>query len=414
MGLRVQRPHGRTFNSQPMRYQALLIVLVSLGIYEAVPASTPGQGEQGAAPMSRQQRAYREELAKWKDLLRELRDLDVEYRTTHPSLREPIEERYNELVAEAERQQRELIDAAVLAFADEPGENQEIARFLLGVLEAEMRSDRYDEALRLAQLLIDNDVRIPALFNLAGVAAFNTNQFELAEKHLRRARQEHVLNDEGRQALRALPYCKEGWARERELREAEKVANDLPRVVLETNKGEIELELFENEAPNTVANFISLVEKGFYDGLTFHRVKKGFMAQGGDPKADGTGGPGYTIRSEFLEEDARNHFRGSLSMANAGPHTGGSQFFITFKPTPGLDGKHTVFGRVVRGLDVLPKLQRREPRDPVEKKINPHRNIIIPTADVIERARVVRKRDHPYEPKTRPEPGMPSRSVPEG
>ncbi|MBR5161326.1 MAG: peptidylprolyl isomerase [Thermoguttaceae bacterium] len=127
---------------------------------------------------------------------------------------------------------------------------------------------------------------------------------------------------------------------------------------MQTSAGDITIELFVNEAPNTVANFVELVNKGFYDGLTFHRVMQGFMAQGGDPNGNGTGGPGYCIPCEVDNPNARVHFRGSLSMAHAGKDTGGSQFFITFVPTKWLDGKHTVFGRVVSGLDVLAKITR--------------------------------------------------------
>ena len=122
--------------------------------------------------------------------------------------------------------------------------------------------------------------------------------------------------------------------------------------VIETNMGTMKLELFEKRAPMTTKNFITLAEKGFYNGLTFHRIIKGFMIQGGDPNGDGTGGPGYTIKDEFgpgLKHDSE----GILSMANAGPDTGGSQFFITLAPTPWLDGHHAVFGKVVEGMDVL-------------------------------------------------------------
>jgi len=388
-----------------MRYLLALLFLIPLaGCGNQSADEAPPNDLQATSSLNRKQRAYEEAFDKWQGLLQRLLDLDVEYRTTHPSLREPIEDRYQAVVDEAEAHQAELIDAAVIAFADEPSERQDLAQFLLGVLRMDMQTDRYEDALRLAQLLIDNEVRMPSLYNLAGVAAFNSNQFALAEKHLQRAREEHALNDQGREALRSLPYYKEAWAREQELRQAEKAAGNLPRVVLDTNKGEIELELFEDQAPNTVANFISLVENGFYDGLMFHRVKEDFMAQAGDPEGDGTGGPGYTIRCEVYEDDARKHFRGSLAMAHRGPHTGGSQFYIAFKPLRQLDNRHTVFGRVVRGMDVLAKLQRREPRDPIEKKINPHRNIIIPTADRIEDARVIRKRDHDYVPQTRRAP----------
>jgi cyclophilin family peptidyl-prolyl cis-trans isomerase len=140
-----------------------------------------------------------------------------------------------------------------------------------------------------------------------------------------------------------------------------------------------------------VGNFINLVESGFYDGLKFHRVLPGFMAQGGCPKGDGTGGPGYSIYCECNQPNHRKHFRGSLSMAkSAAANTGGSQFFITFAPTPHLDGKHTVFGRVIEGMDVLSKLQRIDPTgQQAPAYVEP---------DTIISAEVVRKRDHEYLP----------------
>jgi len=122
--------------------------------------------------------------------------------------------------------------------------------------------------------------------------------------------------------------------------------------IFETNHGTFEVELFEQRAPRTTANFIELAEKDFYDGVIFHRVIEDFMIQGGDPEGTGRGGPGYTIDDEFhpeLEHDAP----GILSMANAGPDTGGSQFFITLAATPWLDGKHAVFGRVTSGMEVV-------------------------------------------------------------
>lgn len=123
----------------------------------------------------------------------------------------------------------------------------------------------------------------------------------------------------------------------------------------ETSHGAFSVELYEDKAPGTTKNFIDLVEKGFYDGLIFHRVIKGFMIQGGDPKGTGTGGPGHTIKDEF-HKDLRHNAPGILSMANAGPDTGGSQFFITLAPTPWLDGKHAVFGKVTDGIDVVEKI----------------------------------------------------------
>lgn len=121
--------------------------------------------------------------------------------------------------------------------------------------------------------------------------------------------------------------------------------------LFETSKGNFRIELAEDKAPLTTKNFITLVNKGYYNGLIFHRVIDDFMIQGGDPKGNGTGGPGYTIPDEFHRD--LKHTEGVISMANAGPNTGGSQFFITLKATPWLDNKHAVFGKVIEGMDVV-------------------------------------------------------------
>ena len=131
---------------------------------------------------------------------------------------------------------------------------------------------------------------------------------------------------------------------------------DKKTAVFETNKGTFEIELFTEKAPITTKNFIDLTNKGFYDGLIFHRVIKGFMIQGGCPKGDGTGDPGYKIDDEF-HPDLKHDSEGILSMANAGPNTGGSQFFITLAPTSWLDGKHAVFGKVTKGMDVVKAIE---------------------------------------------------------
>lgn len=136
-------------------------------------------------------------------------------------------------------------------------------------------------------------------------------------------------------------------------------------VLLETTMGNMKIKLYEDKAPMTAKNFKDLVQKGFYDGTIFHRVIKNFMIQGGDPTGTGMGGPGYKIKDEFgpgLKHDRK----GLLSMANAGPNTGGSQFFITLVPTPWLDGKHAIFGELVEGIDVLEKIGN-TPTDPGDR-----------------------------------------------
>jgi cyclophilin family peptidyl-prolyl cis-trans isomerase len=129
---------------------------------------------------------------------------------------------------------------------------------------------------------------------------------------------------------------------------------------MSTVKGDIVIELFADKAPRTVNNFVFLARDGYYDGVTFHRVIKGFMAQGGDPTGSGSGGPGYKFADEF-HPALRHDVPGTLSMANAGPNTNGSQFFITYRDTPHLDGKHAVFGRVIEGMDVVEAIPERDP-----------------------------------------------------
>ena len=132
--------------------------------------------------------------------------------------------------------------------------------------------------------------------------------------------------------------------------------------------GDIVIELFEKEAPGTVQNFVDLINKGFYNGLRFHRVIPGFVAQGGCPNGNGIGGPGYTIKDELIG-NPHKHERGALSMAHRGPNTGGSQFFIVYEPQPHLDGVHTVFGTVIEGMDVVDGI---------------HQGAIMETVEVIE------------------------------
>ena len=157
-----------------------------------------------------------------------------------------------------------------------------------------------------------------------------------------------------------------------------KISEELPQIQIQTDRGDMTIEMFEDHAPNTVANMISLIEKGYYDGLNFHRVISDFMIQGGCPQGTGTGGPGYKFDDECTS-GCRHDSAGILSMANAGPRTNGSQFFITHGPTPHLDGKHTVFGKVTEGLDVVHEIKQ---------------------GDVMEKVVVLQKRDHVYEVET--------------
>ena len=230
--------------------------------------------------------------------------------------------------------------------------------------------------------------------NLLAQSLYNQDKFDEAEQVFAKAKAAGKLAPDFAPFADIVGQAKTYWAEEQATRQKQAGMN-LPQVRFKTNKGDILIELYEEEAPNTVKNFVKLTEQGYYDNLAFHRVIENFMAQVGDPrfKADGSGqggpdGPGYNIPSEYGRPGMRRHFAGTLSMANTGPpNTGGGQIFLTHRPTFRLDGdagtsRHTVFGRVVEGLDVLRSVRQ---------------------GDVVEDAEVVRKRPGTtYEPETLP------------
>jgi cyclophilin family peptidyl-prolyl cis-trans isomerase len=150
-----------------------------------------------------------------------------------------------------------------------------------------------------------------------------------------------------------------------------------PHAKIETSLGDFKIELYETEVPNTVGNFVKLAEKNFYDGIIFHRVIDGFMIQGGDPTGTGRGGPGYQFADE-IHPKLKHSSEGMLSMANAGPNTNGSQFFITLTPTPHLDGRHTVFGKVVEGMDVVKKIGK----TPTERGDRPVTDVVMKSVKI--------------------------------
>ena len=258
-----------------------------------------------------------------------------------------------------------------------------------------LEGGQFETALRISLALIENDIASKQLYEAAALASFTTNDFDRTAEFLQRAEKLGPLVADSQRINKGLAEYRKNWDAENAIRQAEARADDLPRVRLTTSIGDIVVELYENEAPKTVGNFVHLVEQGFYDGHSFFFVLPQLLAQSGCPIGDGSGGPGYAIPSECDRPDSRRHFRGSLSMYwQNDVNSGGSQFFLTLSPdmrNPSgefqFNGKYTVFGRVVEGIDVLEKFRRRDPRNPEA-----------PTPDRIIRAVVERKRDHDYVP----------------
>jgi len=368
-----------------------MLLILLIGFVCNLALAAPDDAEQAdtpAANFARINSEFRAQISKLRSIQKRFSDKNTEQDT-----KDELKTEFDQRLEEVRKLEPQLAKAALRSYLAAPDKTPEEHEYLFVYLTGLIQADDYDKAADIVKLLIKNGYEHKYFNLVAGLAFFGTMDFDNAEKYLTLAKEANELDATGSRYLPLIERHKyrELWAQELKLREAEDKAGDLPKVKLNTSKGDIVIALLENEAPIATANFIQLVEKKFYDGISFHRVIPGFMAQGGDPKGDGTGGPGYTIPDECFEDDHRSHFRGTLSMANTGQRdTGGSQFFLTFLPTAHLDGKHTVFGRVVEGMDVLAKLQRLQPGDPA-------------TPDRIIKATVISKRNHKYEPVKRPE-----------
>ena len=354
------------------------------------PAETAKASTDAGASSSR--KAFDEVFSAWKGILGDMRMLQAKAGVAENAELQAMVTQYDELVAKGEALIPKLRDAAIAVYKEAPNTDKQITNWLATIAADRVSSDLFSEAAPAVEALVEGNASDPVIFNNAGIISFVNNDFGAAAEHFAKAAAAGVLTQQSQGMMSSIEDYRRYWEREKRLREeADALTGDdrLPRVQMETNRGTLVIELFEDEAPETVGNFVHLVESGFYDGLTFHRVLGSFMAQGGCPEGNGRGGPGYEIYCECEKPDHRKHFMGSLSMAHAGRDTGGSQFFLTFLPTPQLNGEHTVFGRVVEGMDVLAKIRRRDPDKSAELALVP---------DKILKMEVLNKRDHKYEP----------------
>jgi cyclophilin family peptidyl-prolyl cis-trans isomerase len=340
---------------------------------------------------------YHQLYGQWKDAVADVGRLQAKLAVSTSSELEATRKQFADVTAKAAELTGKLEAAAEKAYLAD-NKNRELGDLLLSMAISNLRRDNYEEAQRLAKLLVDHKYPTNDPLRILATTDFVLMNLDEAGKILASLASNGSSDPEDQRALAGIQEYKPLWDREQKLRAAEAKADNLPRVKLHTSQGDVVVELFENEAPNTVANFISLVDSGFYNGTLFHRVLQRFMAQGGDPLSKdpmknqgkiGTGDAGYKIPDEFNQPNHRNHFRGSLSMAHsAGANSASSQFFIMFAPSEQLDGKYTVFGRVLDGMDVVSKLTRIDPDHPAGA-----------TPDKIISAEVIRKPIHPREVK---------------
>ncbi len=351
--------------------------------------------EKPSLPVEPQTAEFKEATEAFREHLKKMREVMVHYNTTPPGPqdREMRSEWFNYL-REGVPLYHRLLGAAVAEYQLESTEKAPLAQMLWEILKANAEIDRYEGLLPVAQALLASDFEETDLRDLAVRTAFALNEYAVMRQLVTESIDESIADPQKQGLSEQFDELDATWAEELAAREQDAQGPPLPRVLMHTTKGDIEIELFENQAPESVANFISLVESGFYNGLIFHRVIEQFMAQTGCPVGDGSSGPGYTIHGEAHKPGARKYFRGTLGMALSGhPDSGGSQFFITFLPRPDLNGKYTAFGRVTAGIDVLSDLVRVDPDSKDEEKKKPAQML-----DEIVSIEVLSKRDHDYQP----------------
>jgi cyclophilin family peptidyl-prolyl cis-trans isomerase len=377
---------------------ALMLGWVSTGVAQETspPAGAPvngsadGKGSE-SGDLESAKKAMREHLKKVATAI-------TLYRLSEDAAKDKsLQEEYQQLLIDGRPLALNLQHQLVLDARKSTGQEQaEKTKFIYDLFWQNSELDRYEYNWELAQYLIDvgyEDSK-QEIYAVIGRNALVQNNYELARKYYEKAVTLQVFPEAEQKVGIVLPDATKKWPIEEAARKQDAEKGDLPRVVFETTKGKFVIELFEDEAPNTVGNFIHLVEKGFYDDLLFHRVEKHLVVQTGCPNADGTGGPGYSIQGENGRVNSRNHFRGSVGMALSGDDaaSGGSQFYVCLGPLNFLDGRFTVFGRIVEGMDTIEHLNRvnlSEKEEEGERKLVP---------DQILNAKVLRKRNHEYVP----------------
>lgn len=345
-------------------------------------------------------------ITAWYDTLGKMRSLQIRFHNGTDATDRKYRREFRELESQSRLEHEAAFQAAIELADYHPQGIPGVWDFIIKSVSLRGEFDWYEGIAPAAQAIQELkrndpslDVQFPMLDAYQGRALVTEHEWEQAREALQRAIQVKEPSETDFRLLTQLESLPEQWERERELRQLEAEADDLPRVLLETTRGKVIIELFENEAPNTVANFIELVEQGFYDQLPFYTVVENFFATTGDPIGDGSGDAGYRIPDETDHPDARRAFRGSLFMAKipdpdgeAGmtlPDTASSQFMILFLPLPVDHGQYTVFGRVIEGMPHVSMMTRVDPTEKTEG------TRVLPP-DRILSTKMIRKRNHEY------------------
>ena len=366
-----------------------------------VPEAAAGEPE--VVPITPEQegpiRAFIEARDQWADTLVAMKAASIRFSNKEGNADEH-KKAYRELRDRARVEMNVTFDRAMDLLRVRK-EDFEAGAMIATMLDYRASNSLYENSYEAAEMMLEAGVTYPFLYLIAARTALLEGKYDQVMKHYNALVELHgveKLEDVDKMVASIVEVYPKFWDAEKKLLEAEAKADDLPRVLLETSRGPVTVELFENEAPNTVANFIKLVEDGYYDGADFYQVVDDFLAMGGDPVGDGTSTSGHFIPDEHDHPQARQLFRGYLVMAKVPDprdsktyvaNSASSQFAIALMPMIRENRPQTVFGRVIEGMDVVASFRR---VDPTEKK---EKSVQLPP-DRIETAKVLRKRDHEY------------------
>jgi cyclophilin family peptidyl-prolyl cis-trans isomerase len=338
---------------------------------------------------------FRQATQAFKNFIGQLVELEIRFHNSvTPDEGNRLREQWYEFREQGFDLYQEMLSAALAEYLLAPAENRPLADLLFGVLKRNAEADVYEGLLPIALALYENQYPAAELNGLLIMCSLANNEFELARNPLEKLIAQGRASNELIEIFNNLDELTSAWNEELEKRKIDSQGEPLPLARVTTTKGTLVIELFENDAPEAVANFISLVERGFYRYSQFFMVLSNLMAQTGCPSGDGMGGPGYFIPQESAQLSPRRMFRGSVSLAllPGMPDSGGSQFMIAFLPVKLLENQSRVFGRVVSGMPNVAKLNR---IDPSEKKKEGEPPAV---PDEIITIEIIRKRDHAYEP----------------
>lgn len=406
--------HLATPNHPAMTFKKLLVCLpAALGFSfliaemqirafaQQLPPQASTKKKSDSVPVVPKTEEFKKATADLRDLIKRLVELELRF---HNSETADQENRYRrEWYDQREKAfdlHRAMLRAGLAEFQAAPDSNSDLAKFLFATLKRNVEGDVIEGMLPIAKALSDAKYPAPEITGLYAMCCLAENEFEAAREPIERLLQTKNAPAELVAVYEQLDEMESAWQRELSLRNRDAGGDPLPQAKVVTTKGTFVIELFENDAPQAVANFISLAEKGFYNYNQFFLVISNARAQAGCPKADGTGGPGYFIPRESEEHTRRSIFRGSVGLALLPdlPDSGGSQFMIAFMPSPELEKHSTVFGRVISGMPNVARLDRVDP-NAKKKKDDPNQPPEPPAVpDEIISVEISGKRNHPYEP----------------